>query len=192
MPDLDEEMRADAPDATDQLAAIRDVVARRRALDREIKEAEDQVGTLTKERKTIELEVLPSLFAEARITSLGVDGDPAVDAKLQDFVHANIPASWPEEKRKEAFATLDRLNIGGLVRRTVSVSLSPGDPVWEKIVDYLEEQGFSVDVSLGVPWATLTASVRELVEAGRKPGQEDLDKIGAYVGKIVKLKERKE
>lgn len=194
MTDLDRQMASDAPDISDQLEQIRQKLARRRDIDLEVKDAEQRLEELQGERRKLELEVLPTMFAEARIDNLGLPPDgnhPGVSAKLQDFVRANIPAGWPEEKRKAAFETLNSLGLHGLPRRTVSVSLPPGDPLHQEIVKKLSDMGLTVEVTVGVPWATLTAAIRDLIEQDRKPSQEDLDKVGAFVGKIVKLKEVK-
>lgn len=196
MTDLDAQMLADAPDHTDKLAAIRDRIARRRDVDFEIKDAEQRVSDLKAEKRALELEVLPTMFAEVGVDSLGLPASgnlPAVQASLGPYCHASIPASWPAEKKRAAFDVLQRLGVGGLVRRTVTVELPPGDPRWQQVADFVVGLDLTPRLDLTVPWQTLTAAVRDLMakpEASR-PTAGDLDAIGAFVGRIVKLKEQK-
>lgn len=191
---LDALMAADAPDNSELLAVIRLMIAKRRDLDLEVKDAEENLEYLKKYRRNLELEILPTKFAEAGIDSLGIPAEgnhPAVEARLGPYCHASIPASWPAPKKQEAFETLDRLGVGGLVRRVVTVELPPGDHRWEVLKRAAEELGLVVEVAMTVPWSTLTAAVRDLMTQpeSRRPQASDLDAIGAHVGKIVKLKE---
>ena len=64
---------------------------------------------------------------------------------------------------------------------------------WPDFVSDLTDRGYSPNVHLEVPWNTLTATVRELMKSSRRrPTATELDAIGAYVGKIVKLKNQRE
>jgi hypothetical protein len=54
----------------------------------------------------------------------------------------------------------------------------------------LEKAGFEFENKRAMPWNTLTSFVKEQVEVKQKT--PNLEVIGATVGKIVKLKPRKE
>lgn len=192
---LDQQMRDDSPDNTDQLEAIRLKIAERRDLDLQVKDLEERLSAMKAERRSIELEVLPTMFAEAGISTLGIDADgnsPATVAVLQDYVHANIPQSWSQDKKDVAFKTLANLGSADVVRRTVSVYFPKGDDRWQTLVRIIEAAGMNLkaEVTQEVPWNTLTATVRELMKSKtkRRPTAGELDALGAYVGKIVKLK----
>src|SRR5262245_34029155 len=189
-----EELERSSPAASsDRLEAVRSAVRARRDLGREIAELEERLDALSKRRHRLDAEVLPGMFLEIGVDRIGLPAEgnePAVDAVLSNLYNASIPAAWDAERREKAFAKLSELGLGALVRRVVESDFGPGEEGWKRVVDALEKLGVSFSVKDTVHWKTLTAAIQSLCEAGRTPSAPDLEAVGAFVGKIVKLKPR--
>lgn len=136
---------------------------------------------------------LPELFAAAGVDQLGLPSEgnsPAYDCKLRPFYKANIAASWSEERREAAFKELERRGAGDLIKTTFTVYLSRTDRAKAKQVSAaLKKLKVDWDVSLSVHSSTLTAYVREQIEERQET--LPLETLGASVGLIVEMKERK-
>jgi hypothetical protein len=185
-------------------------------LGRELLERTTRAAELAKELeeiksrvRTIQQEELPAVMRAVGQNVIGLA--EGVQITLRPFYHANIAADWPEEKRQAAFDYLEARGDGDLIKLNVSYAFRRGqlnDAVWLKTtVDALaaslnatlsefgvavEEGGVSIPdptVRTEVHYATLTAYVREQLEAGR---EIDLDVLGAQVGEIAEIKTQNE
>jgi hypothetical protein len=193
---LNEELeRVFSAPAEDRLEKLRAAVRNRRDLGAEIAALEERLLTLNKRKHALDTEVLPKMFMEIGVDRIGLPAEgnfPAVDAVLGDLYNASISMKWGNDRREAAFAKLDELGLGAIIRRTVESDFGPGDSAWQRVVDELEKLGVSFSVHDRVHWKTLTAAVQSLCESGRTPSAADLETIGAFVGKIVNLKPRSE
>jgi hypothetical protein len=122
-----------------------------------------------------------------------------VDLVKEAYYHANIAADWPEEKRQIAFDWLVSSGNEDLIKTTFTMQFPRkmfDVAVWlKKQVAKLKFPGKGKEiempeavVTLGVPWNTLTAFVKEQIEKG---AELPLETLGATVGWIVKVKQRK-
>jgi hypothetical protein len=192
---LEQQMEADAvsPNA-DALARIKDLVRTRRDLSAEIGSLEERLKEKQRAVRELDHVTLPNLFTDIGIDHLGIPAEgnaPAVKAVLMDYYKAVIAADWSEERRLAAFARMNELGWGDIIRRVIHISFDPKDTNWSAVADSLSEMGVPFTVQMQVPWTTLTATIKAHYEAGRRLSAGDLDTIGAAVGQVVKLKEEK-
>lgn len=177
----------------DRLEGIRSHLRIARDTAKEILDTEARLKTLKEEQVTRLQKDLPDLFDEANIDKLGLPAEgnlPAYDCKLDPYYHASISADWPEEKRTLAFDYLAGAGAEDLVKSLIIIALPRGERKTAKKVEAgLEKAGVPYVTKLDVPWNTLTAWVKEQVEKNKTLPKLDL--IGATVGRVVKLKERK-
>src|SRR5262245_51840119 len=122
---LERQMAQDAvsPPA-DALARIRDLVRLRRDLKAEIESLEERLKERQSVVKELEYSTLPNLFTDIGIDRLGVPAEgnsPAVKAELKDYYKAVIQAEWTEERRLAAFARMQALGMGDLIRRVIHI-----------------------------------------------------------------------
>jgi hypothetical protein len=171
------------------------------AVDGDIAEIERKLELLTQRRTELTMKELPDYMRKISQDKIGL-AEFGVDLVLENYYHANIRADWPEEKRQEAFAYLESINAGDMIKTQVVFMFGRKDIKkvrWlqafiKTVQHYLGEVGGEVQdipdptISMAVPWNTLTAFVRGQVESGEVL---DLEKIGAVVGSVVKIKQRK-
>jgi hypothetical protein len=182
--------REPSADKLDQLrAAIRDM----RDLSLEIADNEAILKILKSRFNQYERELLPSLFADAGVDKLGLEAEgnlPAYDAKAKPYYHASIAAEWPLERQAQGFNWLIDNGHGDVVKTVISVEFGRGEIARATALkELLLAQGLSYNEKLGVQWNTLTKLVKELIET--KHSMPPLDLLGADVGRVVKLTERK-
>lgn len=190
-------MKADAAEGPTEasLEVVRRHIREVRDNARQIADLETRLKELGEAQVKLTQRTLPDLFNEVGIDQLGIPAEgnlPAYDAKLTPFYHANIAADWPEEKQAAAFDYLAAKGTGGedLIRTVITVSLGKGEhKTAQKVIAGLKKSGIAYTVKQAVPWNTLTAWVKEQIEKHQTTPKLDL--IGATVGDVVKLKERK-
>lgn len=196
MTNLDEIMMADAATPNeDALKKVRALVASRRDLQQEANSLEERAKEKQRAIRDMDYKILPELFSVVGIDRLGLPAEgnqPALEAVLSDYYRANIAADWSEERRGAAFAHLQKLGMGELIRRNFEVSFAPDDPAWSDFANLLTDQGIPFSMRMSVPWQTLTAALRALYEGGSRLSAVDLEAIGATVGQVVKLKPGKD
>ena len=148
---------------------------------------------VSKELNTLHHETLPDMFQEVGIDQLGLptEGNNAgCDFQLKPFYRANIAADWAPERRQEAFDYLDEEGHGDLIKTTITVFLPRDERAKAKAIEkFLISKKVEYAIDLNIPWATLTAFVKEQIE--KHDAILPLDKLGAQVGNVVKMKERK-
>lgn len=167
---------------SDKLDAVRDAAEKLRDVESRIERLTEELETLNNQLNEMRRETLPNLFMETGIDRVTLaDG---TDFVLKPYYHASIAASWPPEKREAAFAHLEEQGFGDVIKRQFNVMLPRGDAeAAKKLEAELNELGFSYSQKLDVPWATLTALVKEQFESGNKT--LDLGIIGATAGMVV-------
>lgn len=172
---------------------IRDSLKKARDLELTIADSEKRLSEAKISHFTLTHTTLPDQFNSAGIKNLTLEGEgnlPTYECQLKPYYHAVIPAKWSPEKRAEALAELERHDSGDLAKRVVSVPFPRSEEKECKdLCKKLDKLGFSYSVSFDLPWNTLTAWLREMVEKGEMP---NLELIGGQVGQIVKLKSQED
>lgn len=178
----------------DKLVAIRAKAAEARDLQLHIKDLEDSIEALAGQLKELETKTLPDMMEELGIDKLGLNAEgnfPPYDIKLQPFYSASISAKWPQEQRQAAYTYLESIGEGDLIKANVTAPF-PRDQ-HEKaraLADRLMAEGLPVQFDESVHAQTLTAWLKRKIEDDHF--MPDLTLIGGTVGKIVRLKERKQ
>lgn len=137
----------------------------------------------------LEFTRLPALLDEARVSSLTVEtsgNQPAVSLTVKPHYAANIAASWEDDRRQTAFAALEKVGAGDLIKTEVKILLGRKERAQlKKLIRTLDGLGFPPEVKASVHSATLTAYLKEqwvLPEPERH--LPPLDLIGAKVSRI--------
>lgn len=182
-----------APPSEDRLEKVRVILRQARDTERRIVDLEAALKEAKGQVLELKQKTLPDLFDEAGIDNLGLPAEgnlPAYDCKLGPYYHANIGAEWEEERRQAAFKYLEDQGSGDLIKSAYIVLVPRGKRAFAKKVEAaLTKLGAEFTSKLDVPWNTLTAWVKEQVE--KKNNTPDLAVLGATVGRVVSLKERK-
>lgn len=179
---------------SDRLAQLRDAVRRVHAMEREAEDLEERTKAAKRALTAALQQELPDLFDEIGVRSVGLDAEgneAAYTAEVVPYFHASIAADWPDDRRAEAFRVLREAGGEPLIRVQITAELDPGDAEKAALVRaFLVEEQVPHSEKLGVPWAALTAWVRERVRSGEGLA-EPWETIGATVGRTVKIKEVK-
>jgi hypothetical protein len=148
------------------------------------------------QRREMEYQILPDLFMQTGVTHIGLaaeGNEPPYEAKMQDHYHAVINVDWPEERRVEALKWVEKNKLGDLIKTVITIELGRGQSkLTTKVLTALRTLKVPFTKQQNVPWNTLTAAIREMYRDGRTLSDTELNMIGASVGKIVKLKPKKE
>lgn len=176
----------------DQLVQLRDLLAQARDKEEEKAFLEERLKTVNKELTELQFRTLPDAFEELGISSftLAPDGNhPAVTAEAKPYFKANIAASWPADKRQEAFQYLTETGHEDLIKTKLVLAFPRAERAAAKeIISELRKRGLSPEIKEDVPHSTLTAWLKEQVEKFQQ--LPDLEKIGGAVGRIVNLKRK--
>ena len=190
----------EAPTQKPGLDAIAEKAKEARALEREIEDLKSRLAEKQQALNDLYMKQLPDLFEVVGVDKIGVTiggNEKPLDAVLTPFYSANIAAGWDQDKRTQAFAYLESIGEGDLIKTTITLDLPRGSKeLAERIVQSIannpkiKKLGCAPALKENVHPQTLTAWLKNQVEeAGFMP---DLEKIGGTVGRVVKLKERKE
>jgi hypothetical protein len=177
---------------TDRLAALRAKVAEARDQEAQKADLEERLTAINISLQDLYYKALPDLLDEVGVPkiTLAAEGNmPEVTAEAKPFYRANIASGWPDEQRKAAFAYLDELNSGDIIKTQVGVQFGRDqrdDAI--AFADQLAKGGMTPILKEEVPHSTLTAWLKEQVE--KHNFTPDLDKIGGTVGRVVKLKSK--
>lgn len=177
-------------------------IARLRVMARELADVDSQIETLTAALKKLadrkqELAQtkLPEIFDLCMTDRIGVP-DFGVDVEVAPLYHANIRADWEEEQREAGFEALEQIGGESLVRIVMTVEFERGE--WElaqatadRLRVWNEFGNREIRLAKSVPWNTLTAFVKGLVQGGKVMPPGTLDKLGAHVGRVAKIVKRK-
>lgn len=185
---------ADKPLPEDRLEKVRELLRQCRDGDLELAELAEKSKAVSVRLHKMKSETLPDVFAQLGIDKLGLEAEgnlPAYDADLKPFYKANISADWPPEQQDKAFAFLDKVGSGDLIKSQFSVFIGRGDrKTAKRLLRSLKRLKLDYTHTQGVPWNTLTAWLKEQVE--KHNTTPPLDLLGATVGKVVALKPRKQ
>lgn len=178
----------------DKLDRIRDLAKAMRNLVRVIKDTEETLSANKVRKYNMEMKELPDLFDECNITnlSIGADGNlPAVDLKAEAYYKAVLPKDENDEVLPAGLDWLEKNKHGDLIKRVYTIPLAMDNVKTAKLLTaFLKKNKISFEAKRTVPWGTLTAFVREMIE--KKHKALPLEILGATVGKIVKMKPAKE
>lgn len=181
-----------APSA-DKLDQLRDTIREQRDTLLEIEDLEAALKGKKLKLNALEREVLPTLFADAGVDKVGLEAEgnlPAYDATAKPYYKASIAADWPLERQAAGFNWLIDNGHSDVVKTIITIEFGRGERERaEKLKGHLENWGISFNEKLGVQWNTLTKLVKELIE--KRGLMPPLDLLGADVGRVVKLTERK-
>lgn len=160
-----------------------------------IKDLEERLTAARNELNALQFETMPTILDSLGVDRLGVperNNMPAFDLTLAPYCRAAIPANWPPEKRAAAFAALTEFGHEDLIKTEITTALPRGyhAMAMQQIVDSIRAQGVEPSINENVHHGTLTAWVSSRLEAHQP--LPDLETIGASVGRIVKLKERRD
>lgn len=176
--------------APDKLDKVRDAVRRQRDLEHEAEDLEQRMEAVAKELKELQHQTLPDLMDEAQVAGIVLNAEgnlPAYRAELKPYYRANIAADWEPDRRTDAFDYLVEQGAEALIRVTVTVHFGKDQHTEAQgLAKFLTGMGHAPEIAMAVPWATLTAWVRDQVENHKK--LPALDTIGGMVGRVVKLK----
>lgn len=206
MPAALAEAISQAPPAapTDKLAALRAKCIELRDAELEQANTEEKLAELKAQLVKLRHEVLPDLMDEAGTDKIGLPGAGNVksyDALLEPYYRANIAAEqrpgsekgWPAQRRQQAFNTLIEESAEDLIKHTFTIQFGRGEEEQaHSLAELLKAEGFEYSEGADVHWMTLTAWVKERFQNDVPLSAATLDAIGATVGRIVKLKPRKE
>jgi hypothetical protein len=177
------------------LNVVREKAQEARELELEVQSMEETLAGKKKQLEEIYFSQLPDLMDQAGVDRVGLPalGNlPPMDATLVPYYRANIAANWPESRRQEAFEALTEFGHEDLIKTELTIFLPRERRAFAEqlAAQLLRNYDLSVVVRESVHHVTLTAWLKEQME-GHKP-LPPLDVIGAQVGRVVRLKERKE
>lgn len=200
----------------DRLEELKKLVRNARTLSIMIGEKKAEVAELEGRLAKAKNEVIPTFMDEIRVPSITIDAEgnyPAFECVARPFYRANIAADWEPAKKEEAFAYLESIGEGDLIKTSVTYYFTREEAAMVKpflaavtklkftikVVSFIgkgkkrrkTEKTQKVSpppavVEKTVQWNTLTAWLRRKVEtSGTIP---KLDKIGGAVGTVADLK----
>lgn len=190
------------PVSEDKLEKARNLARRLFEIDDRIEKLDAERETLSKERVELQHRTIPEFFASISIDNIGLP-DVEADVVVSPYYKASIAADWEEERRNEAFKALDLNEGGALIRATVTMVFAKEE--FEEAKEYMDfvrtqwpkANSHMMELSMTVPWNSLTSWMRGEHEAGRTLLAEDKETIlpwsviGGEVGNIGKVKKRK-
>jgi hypothetical protein len=198
--DFFEQLAAEAADMSSVpteagTAQLREMAQRMVALDTQVTLLEAQLKAANIELWDLRTSKMPELMGKLHTDSFGLP-EAGVDLVEEPYYKANISADWDDDKREAGFAELDRVGGGDIVANTVTVSFPRGHD--NERTEWIEKvRGLNLTFDppemterRAVPWNTLTAFVKEQFQRRGNPHALDLEKLGATVGTIVKIKRR--
>ena len=179
----------------ERTAPLLAAAAELRDTDMAINELEERLAAARKRKNVLQFETLPAMLDNVGFDHIGLpaqDNIPAYDLMLQPYFHANIAANWAPERRAAAFAALEQNGDGDLIKTQLRISLPRGESELAAKIAELLRLNFNInpEITENVHHQTLTAWLQEQIENGQP--LPDLETIGATVGRIARLKPRKE
>ena len=169
----------DKPMGDASLKALSDKSNELQELDNKIKEIEEELGKhKAKYRELSEVDI-PSMLSELGLSEITL----ANGNKISTATYYSARIS--EDKRDEAFQWLGDNGFADIIKNTVSVSFGRDeDDSAKKLVDSLEDNGYTTAQKQWVEPMTLKAFVREQVEKG---SDLPLETFNVYVGQKTRI-----
>lgn len=179
---------------SDKLALLQSHAANARDIAISIDDTESRLKELKEKLKELTNDKMPSLLDELKLDRIGVakEGNkPAMDYKLVQQVSGSIAQSWSDEKRQEAFDVLKKYKADSLIKTEVSAKLPKGSlKLAKQLVAAAKKLKITADLKQTVHAGTLSSWLKEIYDGGQSLPQTDLEKIGGYIGRVVKAEER--
>lgn len=184
---------ASAP-SSDKLVTLQKHAADARDLELDIATFSEGIAQCKEKLKELQQDKMPSLMDELKLDRIGVPpsgNKPGIDYKLVQQIGASIAANWPEPKKQDAFGVLKKYHAESLIKTEVTSKLPKGSlPLAKKLVAAIKKLKVTAELKQTVHAGTLSAWLKEIYEGGQSLPQSDLEKIGGYVGRVVKAEER--
>lgn len=181
--------------SADKLDLLRQKVKEARDLDVAIKHHQEEAKNKAKARLEIMNQTLPALFQEVgvRVMELEAEGNlPPYEVDLADLYYANIKAEWSDEQRDRAFELLSKMGSGDLIKQIVVVEFGRNtEKKQERLAKLLETLKVPYTSRRGVHNQTLTAWLKERYELDEPLSDQELEILGASVGTVARIKEKK-
>lgn len=189
MPDLSPEFLAEASNrplpSEEGISRLREMGFDLFSLEQKINKTQSELDTLKAQHWAIVSQKMPDLFHEVGVDNLGIP-ELNIDITLKPFYAASIP----KDKAAEAHDWLEKNNAGDLIKNTVTVAFPREDAAKAgQLATFLRNRGLEPTMAKSVHHMTLTAWLKEQVTKG-VPGIP-FDLLGATVGQVAKIKERK-
>lgn len=175
--------------SADKLDQIRAQCKIMRDLTLEIKDAQAAIAEKQKKLTKLSMETLPTMFAENNIPSItiGAEGNlPAMTLESKPFYKAVLP-----EESDAGLRWLEKNKHGDLIKRVFTVKLPMNSRKHaEALRKLVQKLDLAYEEKETVPWTTLTAFVKEMIEKRKKA--VPLEILGAMIGRVVKIKQERE
>lgn len=173
----------------DKLDQIRARCKVMRNLTLEIKEATLAIAAKQKELTQLSTVTLPELFAENNIPSitLGAEGNyPEITMESKPFYKAVLP-----KENDKGLRWLEAKGHGDLIKRVFVVKLPmKSGKAADQLRKLVQKLDLAYEEDETVPWTTLTAFVKEMIEKRKKA--VPLEILGAMIGRVVKMKPKRD
>jgi predicted RNA-binding protein len=185
------------------VAELQEEGAKVRDLLVEKKDHEERIKKINIDIQKATFRTLPEMLSNAKVPGITVAAEgnkSAYKFTLDDYVYANIKAEWEPEKRETGFKTVRELGGESIIKGEITIYVPKGSEDYaRRIVAGLDtlianepEAGITYEHHENVQHNTLSAWLREYIETtGEVPSSEQLEALGATVGKQVKVKEIK-
>lgn len=187
-----------APSA-DRLEQIKAKVAELRDTVQTLKDLEERIEQVKATKLALETTTLPDMLSAVGMDKFGLEADgnnPAYDLTVEPLIRANIAAGWEEPKRRAGFAVLEQLGGAALIKTVVTFEFSGEDREEAKkfVEDAFDKLGYEGKEALSANHNSLASWLKAEVKADppRVPTTDQLNAIGGFVGRTVKLKKRAE
>lgn len=175
------------------LENIRNKLKDVRVLEAEIKDLSEQLAAKSATRLRIIRDELPSMYEIAEIDKIGLEASgnlPGYDTELKPYYSANLPEEG-DPRRAAAFKKFPWLRDLTKNKFTADFSKGQGKQA-DKLVKFMEKSKIEYSNKVSVHAGTLTAEIRRRFQSGKPLPPADLDLLGGFVGKIVKLTPRED
>jgi hypothetical protein len=200
IPDVSEFMRANAPTpGKDRLESLTEMCRKALGLQLEIADLEERLKAKKSELADIvgggqKRGELVDMFESLQTSSVGLDGQgnsPGWDVKLTPFYSASVPKD-PAKAEAAINHVVNKWELPDMVKNSFTIDLGMGDNAMAvELEDTLADMGVDYSRKISIHPSTLTAEIRRRFEDGDPPSPAELDIVGGYAGKIVKITQRK-
>jgi len=169
----------DKPMGDASLKALSEKSQELQKLDGDIQDLEEKLGQLKASFRQLSEVDIPNMLSELGLSEITLaDGN-----KISTATYYSARIS--EEKREEAFTWLNDNGFADIIKNTVSVSFGRDeDDSARKLVDSLEDNGYTTAQKQWVEPMTLKAFVREQVEKG---SDLPLETFNVYIGQKTRI-----
>lgn len=184
-----EALAAETPPPADALEYAQQLGAEVNHIDARLVKWEIEAKKIQNRRNEILGKLLPDLMDEKKIEKFQVDG---VGFAVDNYYKASIPSDDPDPGHD----WLETHGHGDIIKNTIVVTLpKESEEMAKEIESYVRQryQEAMVERKRTVPWASLTAWLKELW-LSEDPAKvlPPLDIMGATIGRIVKVKPKKQ